>query len=171
MVFMGTEAFRLAVLSREHVDRAAAFFNYKPGGSDDIALRKNMVSGDWTVILAADGDTDIGGAYINWTPKYQVYQRMDLPEIQDLRVSPGHRRRGIATAIIEMAENQARQADKMGMGLSVGLHAGYGDAQRLYARIGYIPDGYGITYDRITVPAGEARKIDDDLALMLLKFF
>ncbi len=168
---MGTEAFRLEVLEPQDIERAARFFNYNPGDSDDAALRKNMAAGSWTVIMAVAENRDVGGFYLNWTPKYQVYLRLDLPEIQDLRVSPGHRRQGIATALINKAEDMARASGRTGMGLSVGLHGDYGDAQRLYVQLGYIPDGNGVTYDRVPVAPGETRAIDDDLALMLLKFF
>lgn len=172
MLFMGTEAGRLAVLGPQDSARAGRFFNYKPAGADDAALRKNMAEGGWTVVLAQTPDgVDAGGFYLNWDPKYALYRRLGLPEIQDLRVLPDFRRRGMATALIAKGEELARTAGRAGIGLSVGLHAGYGNAQRLYARLGYIPDGHGVTYDREAVIPGEARRIDDDLALMLLKFF
>lgn len=168
---MGTEALRLDVLAPQDMARAALFFGYEPGSPDDVALRKNMADGGWTVIMAVRDGQDLGGFYLNWTPKYALYRRLDLPEIQDLRVLPAARRQGIASALIARGEELAREAGRSGIGLSVGLHGGYGNAQRLYVRLGYVPDGYGVTYDREPVPAGEARKVDDDLALMLLKFF
>ena len=55
------------------------------------------------------------------------------------------------------------------MGLAVGLHRSYGAAQRLYARLGYMPDGYGVTYDREAVVPGDFRAVDDELCLMMVK--
>jgi GNAT superfamily N-acetyltransferase len=121
--------------------------------------------------MAVKGDSDIGAFYLNWKPKYAIYQRLNIPELQDLRVLPGHRRQGAATAMIAKAEDMAKAAGRTGIGLSVGLSADYGAAQRLYARLAYIPDGNGVTYDRQPVEKGEKRPIDDDLALMLVKFF
>lgn len=171
MVFMGTEALRIDHLGPGDIDRAARFFGYKPGSDDDAALRKNMASGNWMVTMAAIGGIDIGGFYLNKTPKYGLYQRLALPELQDLRVLPDHRMRGAATALIADAENQARAMGATGLGLSVGLTVDYGAAQRLYAKHGYIPDGNGVTYDRTTVQKGAKMPVDDDLCLMLLKFF
>ena len=55
------------------------------------------------------------------------------------------------------------------MGISVALGASYGPAQRLYATLGYMPDGNGVTYDRMAVGFGEMRPVDDDLCLMMVK--
>jgi GNAT superfamily N-acetyltransferase len=171
MVFMSKEAFCIEALNPGDIDRAARFFNYKPGSADDGALRENMASGGWTVVMAATGGADIGGFYLNWRPKYHVYRRLDVPELQDLRVLPGHRRQGAGTALIARGETLARAAGRKGLGLSVGLYADYGNAQRLYADLGYRPDGNGVTYDREAVTPGARLPVDDNLALMLLKFF
>jgi hypothetical protein len=55
------------------------------------------------------------------------------------------------------------------MGIGVGLHRAFGAAQRLYIRLGYIPDGNGITYDRLQIAPGEFRPVDDDLCLIMVK--
>ena len=40
--------------------------------------------------------------------------------------------------------------------LGVGLHSGYGSAQRMYVKRGYIPDGSGVWYqDKVCKPYGE----------------
>ncbi len=67
---------------------------------------------------------------------------MKIPEIQDLNVLPPFRRKGIATMLLDRAEAEvACRSDVVGIG--VGLHPGYNDAQRLYVKRGYIPDGLG----------------------------
>ena len=35
--------------------------------------------------------------------------------------------------------------------------------------LGYVPDGSGATYDRLTVAGGEIRPVDDNLCLMMIK--
>lgn len=119
-------------------------------------------------IVNADG-ADAGYGMINWAPQYTLYKRLGIPEIQDLNVLPVFRRRGIAAALIAYCEEQVRARGCTQAGICVGLHAGFGAAQRLYVRLGYVPDGFGVTYDRQTLTAGEFRPVDDNLCLMMVK--
>jgi GNAT superfamily N-acetyltransferase len=120
------------------------------------------------LVIAAQG-ADAGYGIINWAPQYTLYRKLGMPEIQDLNVLPAFRRRGVAAALIGYCEDQARARGCTQMGISVGLHSAFGAAQRLYVRLGYMPDGFGVTYDRETVGAGEVRPVDDNLCLMLVK--
>lgn len=105
----------------------------------------------------------------NRTPRYGFYKKLGIPEIQDLNVRPACRRRGIATALIVYCEDTAQQEGRDHIGISVGLTKDYGPAQILYAKMGYIPDGNGVTYDRDYVTQQRSYRIDDDMALMLVK--
>ncbi|MDH3223373.1 MAG: GNAT family N-acetyltransferase [Gemmatimonadota bacterium] len=90
------------------------------------------------------------------------------PEIQDLAVLPSFRRRGIASQLLETAEAAAfRRAHLVRIG--VGLHPGYGAAQRLYVGRGFIPDGRGATYEGRVMQEGALVKLDDELVLHLEK--
>lgn len=113
----------------------------------------------------------IGFGILNFEPKYRLYQALDIPEIQDLNVLAEYRERGIGGALLDAFENIARDQGVEKMGISVGLTKEYGAAQRLYIKRGYIPDGYGATYDREAVTSGASYPLDDDLALMLVKDF
>ena len=53
------------------------------------------------------------------------------------------RRRGVATLLMDAAEQLARGRGVATLGITVGLPGEYGPAQRLYGRRGYIPDGPG----------------------------
>lgn len=121
------------------------------------------------VFIARLHGADAGFGILNWHPQYSLYRRLGIPEIQDLNVEPDLRRNGAATALIGYCEEQARKGGAEHVGISVGLHAGFGAAQRLYVRLGYVPDGYGVTYDRQAVTAGEMRPVDDNLCLMMVK--
>lgn len=55
------------------------------------------------------------------------------------------------------------------IGLAVGLYADYGPAQKLYFKLGYIPDGFGITYEYAQVIPGQSYCVDDSLLLWLTK--
>ena len=121
------------------------------------------------LLILSDEGTPAGYCLLNWDPKYGLYKKLDIPEIQDLNILPQFRRRGLATMLIKHCENLALNKGKTRMGISFGLDPSYGHAQRLYVKLGYIPDGNGVTYDRICVSAGDFRPIDDDLCLMMIK--
>ena len=61
----------------------------------------------------------------------------------------------------------AKRASNVGIG--VGMGADYGAAQRLYVRLGYVPDGRGVTYAALPVKRGDRVVVDDDLVLYLTK--
>ena len=67
------------------------------------------------------------------------------PELSDFNVFGPFQNQGIGNLLLEEAEKQVRLiSDKVTLG--VGLHSGYGPAQRLYIKRGYIPDGTGVWY-------------------------
>ncbi|RED65139.1 hypothetical protein DFP98_12130 [Cohnella phaseoli] len=55
------------------------------------------------------------------------------------------------------------------VGLGVGLYEDYGNAQRLYGKRGYIPDGRGLMYANEAVHPGRTVTVDDDLLLYMVK--
>ncbi len=123
-------------------------------------------SGARIIFISADGN---GYAQLIWSPTYAPFRRLGIPEIQDVNVVPAARRQGLGEALVARCEEEARAAGKSDIGIGVGLHAGFGAAQRLYARMGYVPDGGGIVYDEITVQAGEMRPVDDLLSLKMTR--
>lgn len=118
---------------------------------------------------AAQGGYAQGYAQLIWSPVYAPFRRLNIPEIQDVCVVPDARRQGLGEALVRYCEAAARRAGRTDIGLGVGLHAGFGAAQRLYVRLGYMPDGFGAVYDEITVPAGEMRAVDDLLSIKLTR--
>ena len=67
------------------------------------------------------------------------------PELSDFNVFEPFQNQGIGNLLLEEAENRVKLiSDKVTLG--VGLHSGYGPAQRLYIKRGYIPDGTGVWY-------------------------
>lgn len=94
-----------------------------------------------------------------------------IPEIHDVWIDKNHRRRGFGKQLIIALENHARKQGHKQIGIGVGLYPDYGAAQRLYCRLGYIPDGHGITYKGKPVQPGESYPVDDDLILWLIKDF
>lgn len=121
------------------------------------------------ISLAAEYRGNVAG-YINVYPESKEGPDccQGLPEIVDFGVLEKYRRLGIGTLLMEQAEKiAARYADTVYLG--VGLHAGYGSAQRMYAKRGYIPDGSGVWYgNHICTPYAECVN-DDDLVLYMTK--
>ena len=67
------------------------------------------------------------------------------PELSDFNVFEPFQNQGIGNLLLEEAEKRVRlTSDKVTLG--VGLHSGYGPAQRLYIKRGYILDGTGVWY-------------------------
>jgi GNAT superfamily N-acetyltransferase len=121
------------------------------------------------VVIAWEGGRPMGYGTLVWEPGYERFRAAGVPEINNLAVDARVRRQGVATALIRHFEDRAREAGRTVIGLGVGLYADYGPAQRLYFRLGYGPDGHGITYaDRPLAPM-ETVRLDDDLVLWLSK--
>lgn len=159
----------LAEATRADIPRLEAIYQtigQKSDGYFDACFDQGRV-----IIMAVCDGADCGFGMLNFAPRYSLYKRLDYPEIQDLNVVPDFRNRGIATMMIAYCEDMARARGHEGMGISVGLYKEYGPAQRLYAKLGYMPDGFGITCDREPVNAGQTYRLDDDLCLMLVKEF
>ena len=92
-----------------------------------------------------------------------------LPEIVDFGVLEKYQRRGIGSKLMDAAEQIAAQyADTVWLG--VGLHSGYGSAQRMYVKRGYVPDGTGVWYRGKPCEQYESEiQNDDDLQLFFSK--
>lgn len=119
--------------------------------------------------LVAEYKGNIAG-YINVYPnsEWGSFAHQGYPEIVDFGVLEKYRRVGIGSRLMDVAEQIAAQyADTVYLG--VGLHYGYGSAQRMYVKRGYIPDGGGVWYkDSVCEQYADCCN-DDDLVLYLSK--
>jgi RimJ/RimL family protein N-acetyltransferase len=88
------------------------------------------------------------------------------PEISDFGVLEKHQRQGVGNAMMDAAEKAASEFSDI-VALSVGLHSGYGAAQRIYAKRGYIPDGSGAWYKGKLHPQYAPCVLDDDLLIYM----
>lgn len=70
--------------------------------------------------------------------------------------------------ILDAAEKKASEMSD-GVQLGVGLHSGYGAAQRIYIKRGYVPDGSGVWYNNEPLAQYADCKNDDELVLFLMK--
>lgn len=111
-----------------------------------------------------------GAGYVSLylQPSAGPFAGQSIPEIVDFGVLEKFRRQGIGSKLMEAAEREAgRRSSRVCLG--VGLHSGYGSAQRMYVKRGYIPDGSGVWYaDQICTPYAPCVN-DDDLILYMTK--
>ena len=92
------------------------------------------------------------------------------PELSDFNVFEPFQNQGIGNLLLEEAEKRVKLiSDKVSLG--VGLHSGYGPAQRLYIKRGYIPDGTGVWYRNQPLEMNATIQNNDDLVLYLSKEF
>ena len=164
--------FTLAALGAAHIPEILAAEGGPWWRRDELHWLKCLEEqrlGHRSAIIAADESAVIGYAYLNWHSQYPRFRTRQIPEISDLRVADRHRRLGVATAMITHFEGVARQAGCAAIGIGVGIYGGYGPAQRLYAKLGFLPDGHGLTYGNADVQPGAMVTIDDGLLLWLVR--
>lgn len=137
--------------------------------ADKFLMRLRHQAEGKAVSLVAEWDGEVAG-YVNVYPDAQwgALGKQGLPEIVDFAVLEKFRCHGIGSRLMDAAEAVAAgYADRVYLG--VGLHQGYGPAQRLYVKRGYIPDGSGVWYrDQVCQPYAACCN-DDDLVLYLVK--
>lgn len=130
---------------------------------------RQIEAGQRTTLVALRDAEVAGYGSVLWRLAYPGFATARIPEIHDLATDSRHRSQGIATSLITALEDLIRGQGYITAGLGVGLYADYGPAQRLYTRLGYRPDGHGITYRHAPVTPGATFPIDDDLLLWLTK--
>lgn len=89
-------------------------------------------------------------------------------EIVDFGVLEKYRCCGVGTKLMDIAEQIAAQYGDT-VCLRVGLHSGYGSAQRMYVKRGYIPDGSGVWYEDKVCGPYQACVNGDSLVLYFSK--
>ncbi|EFM30952.1 GNAT family N-acetyltransferase [Streptococcus mitis] len=127
-------------------DLSRGFISQGWPGREEILTRyfKEQESGEREVLIA-DLTSAVAG-YITILPdaKQGPFAGMG-PELSDFNVFEPFQNQGIGNFLMEESENRVKLfSDKVTLG--VGLHSGYGPAQRLYIKRDYIPDGSGVWY-------------------------
>lgn len=119
-------------------------------------------------ILAMLSGEFAGYVTIKWNSQYQSFLQNGVPEISDLNVLERYRRNGIGSALVAEAERRISERAVVA-GIGVGLTPDYGPALRLYWKMGFRPDGLGLTYNNERCYFGAQVRVDDDLVLWLAK--
>lgn len=161
----------LRALHAEDADPIAVAFAAqgwrKPAAQYRDYLREQEAGARDVLVAEVDGEF-AGYVTIVWESDYLPFRTAGIPEIVDLNVLIKHRRRGVATALLDKAERRiAGRSPEAGIG--VGMTADYGAAQRLYVLRGYQPDGRGLAVRGVAAQHGDHVTVDDDLTLYLTK--
>ena len=121
------------------------------------------------VLLACCDKKIVGYVTLKYVSGYENFSKNNIPEIVDFNVIPRFRKLGIGRKLLRRAENIAKKSGYTQIGIGVGLYEDYGNAQRLYIKTGYIPDGKGLHYDEKPVKKETSVNVDDALALYFTK--
>ena len=138
----------------------------------NVAYLKNQLENqknEECVAFIALYDNQIAGhAFLYYDCKWGGLGTCGLPGVADLVVYEPYRRKGIATALMDEAEREARKVHSK-IYLEVCLNSEYGPAQCFYIKRGYVPDGAGVYYEGKVLGLNEACRNDDELTLCLVK--
>ena len=125
-------------------------------------------NGERLVFIAEYEGSVAGICTLVLKPKEGPFAGNGWPEIVDLCVFFHIHNKGIGSKLLDVAEQEAsRIADHVF--LAVGVHSGYGAAQRIYVKRGYIPDGTGVWYQGKQLDQYAPCVNDDDLLLFMAK--
>ena len=130
---------------------------------------KDQAEGKCIALTAVYQESPAGYVYLYRTVREGPFRGKGWPIIVDFSVLEKYQRKGIGGRLMDAAEQIAgRYADTVT--LAVGLHKGYGSAQRMYVKRGFVPDGTGVWYRG--KPCGQDEEgiaNDDDLVLFFSK--
>ena len=120
-------------------------------------------------VLVAELNNEFAGYItIQWNSEDSYFSSRNIPELKDFNVLKKYQRLGIGSKLMNEAEDVAFTKTKT-LGLSVGLISGYGSAQRMYIKRGYLPTGEGLKSRDRVVEYFDNVVADDDLILSFIK--
>lgn len=125
--------------------------------------------GERSVAIARDGEAIRGYGHLIWKSSYGGFGAAHVPEIRDLVVADQARRQGTGTSLVVHLGRTAHGAGARLIGTGVGLNEAYGAAQRLFVKLGFMPDGRGLTSGNAPVFPGDSVVADDTLLLWLVR--
>lgn len=163
------------IFIRNMVDSDAAFITQEEivqgwnATIDKYELRLKDQQEGRAVVLVAEYCGNVAGYIAIYPDSIRgAFANQGYPEIVDFGVLEKYRRKGIGSRLMDVAERVAFEYNSV-VYLGVGLHSGYGSAQRMYVKRGYVPDGTGIWYgEKVCEPYSPCCN-DDELVLYFSK--
>lgn len=151
----------------EHISQAFIHQGW-PGREDILTSYFQEQENRERDVLVAESDGFVAG-YLTILPAAKHGPFVGVyPELSDFNVFEQFRNRGIGNQLLEEAEKSVWLLSEI-VTLGVGLHSGYGPAQRLYVKRGYIPDGSGIWFRNQPLAPYSSCENNDDLVLYFSK--
>ncbi|HBS43329.1 MAG TPA: GNAT family N-acetyltransferase [Paenibacillus sp.] len=125
-------------------------------------------NGERVTVIAEVNGQFVGYVNVIWKSYYPAFREKNIPEVNDFNVLLKYRRLGIGSKLMDRAEEIISERSSVA-GIGVGVFSDYGNAQVLYVKRGYVPDGKGIYNGQHYVEYGETVVIDHDIVLYLTK--
>lgn len=171
MIYFKDESLTIRSMIESDIKEIVHGFNSQGWGRDEDGLMKyyKEQSKGKREVLIADKDGNIAG-YVTLLPetKEGPFAEKGIPEVVDFNVFIKYQRQGIGSKLMDNVEKLAKKKCNT-ISLAVGLHYGYGTAQRMYIKRGYIPDGSGAWYQNKQLEQYNKCENDDDLVLYMSK--
>lgn len=171
MIYFSSE--NLVIRSMNELDIQTIVDEFKNQGwnrdKESLVKYYKQQEGKERYVLIAELDGSVAG-YLTLIQETLEgpFANKGIPEVVDFNVFIKYQRIGIGNKLMDTVENLARKhSDKIS--LAVGLHYGYGTAQRMYVKRGYIPDGSGVWYQNKQLEQYYPCINDDDLVLYMIK--
>ena len=153
------------------IEQMDAGFIAQGWGSRRAVLEKyyrEQADGTRYVVFAEMDGKAVGYATLLRNDPHGPFANQNLPVVNDFNVLECCQGHGVGSGILDRIEAYAATFSDV-ITLGVGMHPGYGSAQRLYAKRGYIPDGSGLWYRDRLLAMNEECCNNDDLVLYLSK--
>lgn len=143
-------------------------YNWHPERKTYSNYYKEQETGKRKVFIAEYENQVAGICTLVLEPTEGPFGGKGMPEIVDLCVFFYLHHMGIGNKLLDVVEAEAFKLSNE-VYLAVGVHSGYGIAQRMYIKRGYIPDGTGVWYQNKQLEQYAVCCNDDDLLLFLSK--
>jgi GNAT superfamily N-acetyltransferase len=168
---VGSSGFAVQPVGDGNAGAAARFLAQWVTGSEAEALRYLAAHAEpeGASLVAMSGDDAAGYVAILWESGFAGFRDRGIPLVHQIAVAGPFQRRGVATLLMDAAEQLARERGIATLGITVGLFDTYGPAQRLYARRGYVPDGRGACQGPRPLGEGTQVTMGHDLIIWLTK--
>jgi GNAT superfamily N-acetyltransferase len=168
---MGVPGFAVAAVDGSNVESAVRFLTEWVSDGEAEARRylADHAEPEGTSLVAVSGHDVAGYVAIVWESNFAGFRDRGIPLLHQIAVAGPFQRQGVATLLMDAAEQLARDRGVVTLGITVGLFDEYGPAQRLYARRGYVPDGRGACQGQVPLHKGMRVTMDHDLIIWLTK--
>jgi GNAT superfamily N-acetyltransferase len=171
MIFYNTAGLIIRSMAKEDAEvfyKTFLSYGWHPNIDTYLGYYKEQEEKSRLVFIAEYEDVVAGICTLILNPDEGPFGKQGIPEIADLCVFFDKHKKGIGGKILDVVEAEAAKISKK-VYLAVGVHSGYGAAQRIYVKRGYIPDGSGVWYKGKQLEQYANCCNDDDLLLFLCK--